>query len=143
MPETTHLAELTSGKKKAVLPAGALVVGPPSSQNSAWHKKLDALDASTAYCSGWMRIRGLRRRRVVDRGFVLSDHADWPALLEAVRASGASRVLVTHGYSTVLAKALIERGIDARPLATQWEGERVEKEGAATDDALPAPGQAS
>jgi putative mRNA 3-end processing factor len=140
LPETTHLAELTGGKKKkgGALPAGALVIGPPSAQNSAWAKKLDALDASTAYCSGWMRIRGLRRRRVVDRGFVLSDHADWPALLEAVRASGASRVLVTHGYSNVLANALIERGIEARPLATQWEGERVEKEGAATDDALPA-----
>ena len=158
LPPTTHLgarlplgaaetsaAKRTSRAKKPapLLPAGALVIAPPSAQNSAWAKKLEVQGASTAYCSGWMRLRGLRRRRVVERGFALSDHADWPALLQAVRASKAERVLVTHGYATVLARALADRGIDARPLQTPWEGERAEKERAASDDVDPGQGESA
>ena len=44
-----------------------------------------------------MQIRGARRRRTVERGFVLSDHADWPGLNAAIRATRAERVYVTHG----------------------------------------------
>lgn len=127
LPSTTHLGELKKGEP---LPDDALVAAPPSAQNTPWARKLvDNADASTAYLSGWMRIRGLRRRRVVERGFAYSDHADWPALLEAVGATGAERVLVTHGYAAPFAHALRERGIDASVLPTPWEGERVEKEG--------------
>jgi putative mRNA 3-end processing factor len=71
-----------------------------------------------------MLIRGTRRRRAVDRGFVLSDHADWPGLLSAIQASGAERVWVTHGYSAVLARWLSEQGINAETVATRFEGER-------------------
>jgi putative mRNA 3-end processing factor len=71
-----------------------------------------------------MRIRGARRRRAVDRGFVLSDHADWPSLLEAVKATGAPEVWVTHGYVAVLVRYLQEQGLDARGLQTHYEGER-------------------
>jgi putative mRNA 3-end processing factor len=63
--------------------------------------------------SGWMRVRGVRRRRAVDRGFILSDHADWPSLLKTVEDSGASRVATTHGYAGILARYLRERGWDA------------------------------
>ena len=78
-----------------------------------------------------MLVRGNRRRRNVDRGFVLSDHVDWPALLDAIAATGAARVLVTHGFTHTVARYLQERGIDAATIATRWEGER--------DDVPPEP----
>lgn len=102
--------------------AGALVLAPPSAGGSPWMKRFG--EHETAFASGWMRIRGNRRRRGHDRGFVLSDHADWPGLLRTVKETGASRVLVTHGYSEVLARYLSEhQGIDAAPLSTAFEGE--------------------
>ena len=70
-----------------------------------------------------MTIRGTRRRKVVDRGFVLSDHADWPGLLGTIRATGAGRILVTHGYSAVVVRYLREQGLDADVLPTRYEGE--------------------
>jgi putative mRNA 3-end processing factor len=105
---------------------GAIVLAPPSAHGSPWARKFGR--ASTALASGWMQIRGTRRRKAVDRGFVLSDHADWPGLLEAVRATGAAQVWVTHGYVAVLVRYLREQGLDARPLQTRFEGERLEGE---------------
>jgi putative mRNA 3-end processing factor len=100
----------------------ALVVAPPSAHGTPWMRKFGP--ASTALASGWMRIRGTRRRRAVDRGFVLSDHADWPGLLQAIQATGAQRVWVTHGYVAVLVRYLGENGIEAQGLQTRFEGER-------------------
>jgi putative mRNA 3-end processing factor len=77
----------------------------------------------SAFASGWMRLRGPRRRRSIDRGFVLSDHADLPALLETVRESGARRVLVTHGYAEPFARYLREQGVSASAVRTSFEGE--------------------
>jgi putative mRNA 3-end processing factor len=71
-----------------------------------------------------MRIRGTRRRRAVDRGLVLSDHADWPGLLRAIEATGADHVWVTHGYSAVIERWLRGRGVDARAIATRYVGEQ-------------------
>lgn len=96
------------------LPASApiskqsLILAPPSTMGSAWLKQLGPI--STAMVSGWMRIRGTRRRRSLDRGFVLSDHADWPALLRAIDETSAETVWVTHGYRAPLARWLEERG---------------------------------
>ena len=102
--------------------AGDLIVAPPSAFGSPWMRRFG--DASTGFASGWMRVRGNRRRRGVDRGFVLSDHADWPGLLRTVEETGARRVLATHGYSDTLARFLSEaRGLDAAPLGTLYEGE--------------------
>jgi putative mRNA 3-end processing factor len=78
---------------------------------------------STGFASGWMRVRGMRRRRAIDRGFVLSDHVDWPSLLAAVEATGAGRVWVTHGTREPLVRWLTDRGIEARAIASQWKGE--------------------
>ncbi|HEU4411376.1 MAG TPA: ligase-associated DNA damage response exonuclease [Polyangiaceae bacterium] len=100
---------------------GALVLAPPSADGSPWLRRFAPYES--AFASGWMRLRGARRRRSVDRGFVLSDHADWPALFQTVRDSGAERVLATHGYADVFARALAEGGLDARPLETAFEGE--------------------
>ncbi len=102
----------------------ALILAPPSAQGTPWMRRLG--DLSTAFASGWMQIRGTRRRRSIDRGFVLSDHADWPGLLSAIQATGAERVWVTHGYTAVLARWLQEKGLEARPLQTQFIGETDE-----------------
>ena len=99
---------------------GRLVMAPPSAAGSAWMRRFRR--ASTGFCSGWMRVRGTRRRRGYDRGFVLSDHADWPGLLRTVRDTGARRVLATHGRSTELVRYLGEQGLDAAPLATPYGG---------------------
>ena len=112
--------------------AGAMLVAPPSANGSPWLRRFPA--RSTGFASGWMRIRGTRRRRFVDRGFVLSDHADWPGLLSAIQSTGAARVLVTHGYRSAMVRWLSERGLEAQALDTRFEGER---------DDLPEPEEAA
>ncbi len=97
---------------------GTLVVAPPSAQGSAWLKRFG--DFGDAFASGWMQLRGARRRRGLDRGFVLSDHADWPGLLEAISATGAQRVIVTHGYVAPLVRYLSEQGLDAGAFQTEY-----------------------
>jgi putative mRNA 3-end processing factor len=110
------------GKGKSF--AGALVIAPPSAFGSPWLRRFG--DAATGFASGWMRVRGHRRRRGFDRGFVISDHADWPGLLRTIGETGARRVLATHGYSDSLARYLRERGLAAEPLETRFEGEEEE-----------------
>ena len=102
---------------------GRVVIAPPSAMNTPWLKRFP--DAATAMLSGWMRVRGARRWKGVDRGFVLSDHADWPALLETVAATGARRVLATHGYADVLARACAERGLEAGVIDARVHGEEA------------------
>jgi putative mRNA 3-end processing factor len=92
----------------------ALVIAPPSAMGSPWARRFGP--ASTAMASGWMRIRGPRRRRALDRGFVLSDHADWPGLLAAIDATGAEAVWVTHGFRAPLARWLAEHGRAAQAI---------------------------
>jgi putative mRNA 3-end processing factor len=129
LPPTTPVGEAVRGKKAW---AGSLIVAPPSAGGSPWARKFEP--ASSAVASGWMRVRGTRRRRAVDRGFVLSDHADWPGLLAAVRETGAARVLATHGYASILARWLREQGLDADVIATRYgdeeEGPTLGTEGA-------------
>ena len=101
--------------------AGALVLAPPSAAGSTWMRRFG--DHRTAFCSGWMRMRGNRRRRGYDRGFVLSDHADWPSLLRTFRETGAKRILLTHGYTDAMCRYLQEQGIDATALRTEYGAE--------------------
>jgi putative mRNA 3-end processing factor len=103
----------------------ALVVAPPSAAGTRWTAKFGP--SATAAVSGWMQIRGLRRRRAIDRGFVLSDHADWPGLLATIAATEASSVWVTHGYTATVARYLREQGLETRELATRFTGERDEE----------------
>jgi putative mRNA 3-end processing factor len=87
-------------------------------QGSAWLKRLP--DYGDAFASGWMQLRGTRRRQAVDRGFVLSDHADWPGLQRAIAATGAERVIVTHGYEAVMVRWLAEQGLQAGSFSTEY-----------------------
>ena len=106
----------------------ALIVAPPSAGGSTWMRRFG--DYSDAFASGWMLLRGTRRRRGVDRGFALSDHADWPGLLWAIEQTGAERVMVTHGQVNVLVRHLREQGLDARAFQTEYGDE---------DDVEPSP----
>ncbi|MCB0640564.1 MAG: ligase-associated DNA damage response exonuclease [Phaeodactylibacter sp.] len=110
--------------------AGALVLATPSALGTAWMKRFKS--TSTGMASGWMALRGTRRRRAADRGFVLSDHADWEGLNQAVEATGAERVYVTHGYTNTFVRWLREKGLEAYELETEFEGETGEM--AATEE---------
>lgn len=107
--------------------AGALVIAPPGAAGTPWMRRFGP-EPATAFASGWMHVRGMRRRRGFDRGFVLSDHADWPGLIATVHQSRASRVLITHGYADILARYLRERGVDAHSLAHAFVGQFGENE---------------
>ena len=111
----------------------ALVIAPPAVLGSVWARRLG--DSSDAFASGWMQLRGARRRHGVDRGFVLSDHADWPGLQSAIAATQAERVIVTHGYEAVMVRWLRQQGLEAGSFSTQFG--QHEDDG----DALPAPAE--
>jgi putative mRNA 3-end processing factor len=113
----------------------ALVIAPPSVLGGSWLNLFG--ESSVAMASGWMTLRGVRRRRGFERGFAVSDHADFPGLLQAIDATGARRVLVTHGFSDSLARYLREtRGLDASVLPTHFTGE-APPDAAASDDDVP------
>jgi putative mRNA 3-end processing factor len=110
LPVTRHVGDV---RDKGLL-AKALVVAPPSADNPAWMRRFP--HPSRAFASGWMRIRGNRRRRAVDRGLVMSDHADWDGLVETIVASGAERIDLTHGYAEEMARWLRQQGFHAQAL---------------------------
>jgi putative mRNA 3-end processing factor len=116
----------TDGDSVKTMEPRGLVLAPPSADHTPWLRKLGEI--STAFASGWMQIRGARRRRSLDRGFALSDHADWPGLLAAIAATGAETVWVTHGYTGPLVRWLGESGYRAEALETRFEGELAEED---------------
>ncbi len=118
LPATTVLGEAGAKARDKDALRGALIVAPPSVQGSAWLKRLP--EYSDAFASGWMQLRGTRRRQALDRGFVLSDHADWPGLQRAIAATGAERVIVTHGYEAEMVRWLQEQGLQAGSFATEF-----------------------
>ena len=99
----------------------ALVLAPPGAAGSAWLKRFEPY--TDAFASGWMAVRGMRRRRGCDTGFALSDHADWSELLIAIKSSSAQRVLVTHGYVDELVHHLRDIGLRADGLSTEFGAE--------------------
>lgn len=109
------------GDRKGKALAGRLVLAPPHTRGSAWVRRFPG--ARTALLSGFCRIRGERRRANVDRGLVLSDHADYDALHRTVRETGASRVLTTGPHADTFARDLVERGFSAEAVPTSFAGE--------------------
>ncbi|MGR3804232.1 ligase-associated DNA damage response exonuclease [Marinibacterium profundimaris] len=122
LPETVPVTPETKAKDHP----GALVLCPPSAIGSAWSRRFGTL--STGFASGWMQLRGVRRRRAADRGFVISDHADWDGLNSAIAETGAERLFVTHGYTEIFSRWLQDRGLDAQIVPTEFEGETLEAE---------------
>lgn len=120
LPDTTFVSQVEKAKEFQ----GSLVLAPPSAMGTVWLRRLG--NVSTAFASGWMLVRGARRRRSVDRGFPLSDHADWQNLNRVIHATGAEHILVTHGFAAVMVRWLRECGINADLLETPFEGEHEE-----------------
>ena len=115
LPPTHRVTD--AGIDKAAL-SRALVIAPPSAAGTPWLRRFG--EHSDAFASGWMQLRGTRRRRGVDRGFALSDHADWPGLQRAIAATGAGRVIVTHGQVPVMVRWLTEQGLRAEAFSTEY-----------------------
>ncbi|MEM7597754.1 MAG: ligase-associated DNA damage response exonuclease [Pseudomonadota bacterium] len=123
LPETVHVTP----ELKAADHPGALIMAPPGALNSTWSRRFRP--ASTSFASGWMRLRGVRRRRAVDRGFVISDHADWHGLNTAIAETGAEKIFVTHGYTEIFSRWLIDQGYDAQIVPTEFTGETLDDAG--------------
>lgn len=122
LPPTHYVSDMTDSTQIRK----AIVLAPPSAQNTPWMKRFG--DYSDAFASGWMQLRGTRRRRGVDRGFIMSDHADWPGLQSAIMATGAQRVFVTHGQVHPMVRWLCEQGLDAQGFNTEYGEEEAEAE---------------
>ncbi|MBT54968.1 MAG: DNA ligase-associated DEXH box helicase [Mameliella sp.] len=114
LPDTIPVTPDTDTKSHK----GALILAPPSALGSTWARRFGP--ASTGFASGWMRLRGIRRRRAMDRGFVVSDHADWPGLHQAIKATGAEKIFTTHGYTDIFARWLKAQGYDAEVVPTEF-----------------------
>jgi putative mRNA 3-end processing factor len=127
LPTTTTI-EALAGDRAAL--ARSIAIAPPAVHGSAWARRLG--EHADAFASGWMQLRGARRRQGVDRGFVLSDHADWPGLQRAIAATGARRIIVTHGYEAVMVRWLQQQGLQAGSFRTEYGGDP------AAEDHVPA-----
>jgi putative mRNA 3-end processing factor len=115
-----NLAKVPLEKKE--LPVGGLILCPPSALGSTWSKRLNTY--KVAFASGWMRLRGNRRRKGYERGFVVSDHADWPSLINTVKETQCRKVYFTHGQTDTIVRYLRERGVEAYDLKMPYaEGE--------------------
>lgn len=121
LPTSTYIAEASAKGKKDW--AGSLIVAPPSAHGTPWMRKFG--NASTGFASGWMQVRGKRRQKAVDRGFVLSDHVDWQGLNDTIRATGAQNIWVTHGYTNVVVRWLNEQGLNAQTVETTYGDEEA------------------
>ncbi|MBC7436409.1 MAG: ligase-associated DNA damage response exonuclease [Bdellovibrionales bacterium] len=107
----------------------ALALCPPSAAVGPWLKRFG--EFSDGFASGWMQLRGARRRGGYDRGFVLSDHADWPGLMKAIGATGAQRVIVTHGSIPVMVRYLTSQGLQAEGFQTEYGDDTINEQAAA------------
>jgi putative mRNA 3-end processing factor len=121
LPDTVPVLPDTKGSDHP----GALVLAPPSALGSAWARRFGQV--STGFASGWMQLRGVRRRRAADRGFVLSDHADWPGLNQTIEDTGAEKIFVTHGYTDIFTRWLNTQGYDAEVVPTEFGGETLDE----------------
>ncbi|MEM7799509.1 MAG: ligase-associated DNA damage response exonuclease [Chloroflexota bacterium] len=124
LPTTTYVNAYMEEVKKPNW-RGSLILTPLSTRGTTWLRKFNPY--STASVSGWMQIRGVRRRRAVDRGFILSDHADWQGLQQAIRATEAEQIGVTHGYVPAFVRHLSEQGYHARAYDTRFSAQAEEE----------------
>ena len=125
LPDTIRVGDGINAKDYP----GALVLATPSAMAGPWLKKFGPV--STAFASGWMALRGVRRRRGADRGFIVSDHADWDGLNLAIKETGAEKIFATHGYTDSFHRWLRLQGYDAHVVSTEYTGEGSGDEDAA------------
>lgn len=133
LPPTLQMSD----SPNAATIAQSLVLAPPSAQGTPWMRRFGQY--SDGFASGWMQLRGARRRRGVDRGFVMSDHADWPGLQNAIRATGAEQVFVTHGSVAIMVRWLQENGLQAQAFKTEYGDEDEQPAALIESESLPTP----
>ncbi len=121
LPDTVRVTPETDPKAHP----NAIVLSTSSGLGTPWMRRFG--QTSSAFASGWMRLRGVRRRRAADRGFVMSDHADWEGLNQAIRATGAEKVFATHGYTSQFRRWLEHEGYEAAVVETEYEGESLDR----------------
>ncbi|HLY68199.1 MAG TPA: hypothetical protein VKR53_00640, partial [Puia sp.] len=126
--ETLKNAGVRLPEVKRVLPdmpkenfKGGVVIAPQSAEGSGWMKRF--VPYELAVCSGWMQVRGNLRRSNADKGFALSDHADWNGLLQAVKSTGAKKIFVTHGFQSAFSRYLNENGFESAEVKTEFGDE--------------------
>jgi len=119
----THYIDNTITKKEFI---GNIIIAPPSAIGSPWIKRIGPHKSASG--SGWMQMRGTRRRRGTDTGFVISDHADWDGLLSAIKETQAEHVYVTHGYTDIFNKYLNEIGIQSAIVKTEYSADGTPQE---------------
>jgi putative mRNA 3-end processing factor len=123
MLETIPVSTLDAKQKLK----GELILAPPSASGSTWMRRFEPYEVG--FASGWMTVRGNRRRDAYDRGFVISDHSDWPSLIQTIRETGAKRILATHGSSDILARYVTEEmGLQGEVLRTAFNDTDVDPE---------------
>lgn len=122
LPDTVRVTPETDPKAYP----GALLIAPPSALDGKWSRRFGPM--ATAFASGWMALRGVRRRRALDRGFVVSDHADWKGLNAAIAETGATRIFATHGYTATFRDWLASQGYDAQIVQTEYGDALVDAE---------------
>lgn len=120
LPKTTYVGDVDA---KTTDWSQSLIVAPPAAAGTTWARRFGK--QSTAMASGWMQIRGTRRRRSMDRGFILSDHVDWQTLMQSIEETEAENVWVTHGYSSIVVRHLQEKGLNAKVVQTEFTGEQL------------------
>lgn len=104
----------------------AVVIVPPAAASATIKGMKEPV--LTAACSGWVSIRGMKRRQNLDQGFGISDHADWNGLLSTIRQTEAEKIFLTHGFSAPLARFLSEQGLNAQALETAFGDPGTEEE---------------
>ncbi len=120
LPETIPWSSLQPSMAKE----GVLLIVPPGTQSTQWQTLIG--NHTEAYVSGWMKVRGIKRRQNMERGFIISDHADWPSLLQTIQETRAENIWVTHGYTATLVRFFTEMGLSAKELKTQFRGDQLE-----------------
>lgn len=123
LPETTFVGDVDA---KETDWSQSLVVAPPAAVGGSWAKRFGKM--SVAMASGWMQIRGTRRRRSMDRGFILSDHVDWRDLMQTIKETEADDIWVTHGFSDIVVRHLQEQGLNAKVVETEFTGETLQED---------------
>ncbi len=104
--------------RKAV---GHVLVAPPGGTAQDLRRRLP--QARTATLTGWALDSGSRFRSGTDASFPLSDHADFPDLVEMVQRVAPKRVYTLHGFAAEFAAHLRGLGWDARPLGLEEQME--------------------
>lgn len=94
-----------------IIPPDTIVIAPPNFGKTTLVKNLNA--KRTAMLSGWALTSGAQYRYRVDTLFPLSDHADFPGLLEAVEKVSPKLIYTLHGSTREFATELRARGHNA------------------------------